>query len=59
MKFGTPIKEPKKPKDYWHKSNSKFKTRFSKLDINLNVDIALKDQNKSKKIAFMNYLKKA
>jgi len=59
MKFGTPIKEPEKPKDYWHKSNSKFKTRFSNLDINLNVDIALKDKNKSKKIEFMNYLKKA
>jgi hypothetical protein len=58
MKFGTPIKESKKPKDYWQKSNSKFKTRFSKLDINLNVDIPLKDKDKSKKVAFMNYLKK-
>jgi hypothetical protein len=59
MKFGTPIKEPKQPKDYWHRSNSKFKKRFSKLDINLNVDINLKDKTKSKKIAFMNFLKKA
>ena len=46
MKFGTPLKEPKQPKDYWHRSNSKFKKRFSKLDINLkNILVKLDSSN--------------
>lgn len=58
MKLGLPIKNQQQIKDYWQKSNSKFKKRFSKLDINLNVDVTLKDKSRINKKAFMNKLKR-